>query len=114
MENKAEFRAKHVAAAKLDPVSMVAYAKRHGISISSLRYWSHSLNCESAAEAAAEAVGVEPLAAGKFIALQIKDAPVAPVPTCCTLELSGIKLTMVSLPAPEWVAALGHAMQGAR
>lgn len=104
--------AEHVAAAKRDPVSMVMYAKRHRISISTLRYWSNKLNGRKRTMAIeAEAFP------GKFVALQLEDdrshATEYLVPTC-TLALSGMILTMPSLPAPEWLAALGHAMRGAR
>jgi hypothetical protein len=44
MEKKLESWSEHVAATKRDPVSMIAYAKRHGIAIATLRYWSVKLN----------------------------------------------------------------------
>ena len=112
MEKGSENWAEHVAAAKRDPVSMVEYAKRHRIDIATLRYWSCKLNKQKRALT----VGAEAVP-GKFVALQVEEVachdPGLPVLTF-TLVLSGMTLTMPSLPAPEWLAALGHAVQGAR
>ena len=113
MEKKSESWSEHVTAAKRDPVSMVAYAERHGIEIATLRYWSVKLNRQKRAVAVA---GIS--VPGKFVALQLNPAQShAPELSAlsCTLALSGMTLTMPSLPAPEWLAALECAMQkGAR
>ena len=113
MRNGAEYWVEHVAAAKLDPVSMTEYAKRHDISVPSLRYWQRKLKI--AANAAVEERGQK----NEFVALYIEDAPALPTtaaskPSVFTLALSGMTLTMPSLPEPEWLAALGYALQGAR
>ena len=90
---------------------MVEYAKRQGINIDTLRYWSVKLNKQKRAmSVAAEIVP------GKFVTLLLDDepshAPESPA-SVYTLELSGMTLRMSELPAPEWLAALGRAMRGA-
>jgi transposase-like protein len=110
MEKRLESWSEHVAAAKRDPVSMVAYAQRHGIAIATLRYWSVKFNQQKRTMAV-----VAEAAAGKFVALRINHkqshAPESST-LSCTLMLSGMTLTIPSLPAPEWLAALCHAMRG--
>jgi transposase-like protein len=101
---------------------MTEYAKRHDISVPSLRYWQRKL------KVAANAAVVERGQKNEFVLLYIEDAPAQPniedapaqpttvssKPRVFTLLLSGMTLTMPSLPEPEWLAALEHAMQGAR
>ena len=113
MRNGAEYWAEHVAAAKLEPLSMAEYAKQHDISVSTLRYWQRKLKI------AANTAVVESGQKNEFVALYIEDAPALPTtvsskPSVFTLALSGMTLTMPSLPEPEWLAALGYALQGSR
>jgi len=103
-----EFWKEHVAAAKLEGISGSAYAKRHGISVTALYYWQRKLN---------ETTGVsEAKPTNKFVALQVAEAiGVHRSGGGCTLILgSGMRLEMLALPEPEWLAALGRAVQGAR
>ena len=107
MKMGTEFWADHVANAKLAGGSASAYAKRHGISVAALYYWQRKLK-------AAIEVG-ESSQASKFVALRVAEAFAAQRPSGCTLVLpSGMRLEMSALPAPEWLAALGRAAQGAR
>ena len=97
--------AEHVAAAKREGGSTRAYAQRHGISQTALYYWQRKLR-------AGPAVGASDQAS-KFVTLHVADA--ASRSSGCTLVLpSGMRLEMPALPAPEWLAALGRAAQGAR
>ena len=99
----------HVAAIKQGSISARAYAQQHDISLASLYYWKRKLK-----EASAKSEVVPP-AASKFVALRLPAATLTPRPTSCTLILaSGLRLEMPALPAPEWLAAVGRALQDAR
>ena len=92
----------HVAALNSEAISVSAYAKRHGLSASALYYWRRKLAV--VAEATEDVHG-----AGKFIALRVGDVAAAPSTGGYTLILgSGVRLEMQTLPAPEWLAALGR------
>lgn len=108
MKVGSEFWTAHVAAIKEEGISTSAYAKRHGISLAAIYYWQRKLTATAGkADPASQA--------GKFLALRVADAVIAPWSTGCTLILSsGMRLEMPALPAPEWLAALGRAAQGAR
>ena len=85
-----------------------AYAKRHGLAVSTLYYWQSKLK-------ASALTGEVSSPAAKFVALRVVDAALSPRPHHCTLVLpAGMRLEMTALPAPEWLVALGHAAQGAR
>lgn len=99
MEAKTEFWAEHVAAAKLESISSSEYARRQGISIAALYYWQRKFKATVQTPE------------NKFIALRVSADRTSP----CTLILpTGFHLEMSGLPAPEWLAALGRAIQGAR
>lgn len=107
MKMGTEFWVGHVAAAKLETISGSAYAKRHSISVAALYYWQRKLNVAAGEREAGQA--------RRFVAFRVADAVIAPRPAGCTLILlSGMRLEMSALPAPEWLAALGRAAQGAR
>ncbi len=98
-----EFWVAHVAAVKLEAISASEYARRHGISVTALYYWQRKLKLNAEASEAGQE--------SKFVALRIA----AQRPCLCTLVLpSGMHLEMSALPAPEWLAALGRALPGAR
>ena len=101
------FWMEHVAAIKREGISANAYAKRHGLAVTRLYYWQRKLR--------ATAVAAEVNRSSAFVALRIGHAVGAQVPATCTLVLeSGMRLEMAALPAPEWLAALGRAMQRVR
>ena len=103
MKMGAEFWAAHVAAAKLEAVSASEYARRHGLSVAALYYWQRKLKSNADASGAGQG--------SKFVTLRVA----AQRPCPCTLVLpSGLHLEMSALPAPEWLAALGRALPGAR
>ena len=105
MKMGAEFWAVHVAAAKLEAIPASEYARRHGLAVKSLYYWRRKLAHEDITGAS--------VTASKFVALCI--APGTARQNNCTLELpSGLRLEMNALPQPEWLAALAHAVKGAR
>jgi transposase-like protein len=107
MKMGTEYWVAHVAAAKLEEISGSAYAKRHGISVAALYYWQRKLK-------ATPEIG-DPGQMNKFVALRVADAVVARRSPSCTLVMpSGMRLEMLALPAPDWLAALGRAAQGAR
>jgi transposase len=97
----------HVAAVKREAIPVSVYAKRHGLSVSQLYYWRGKLATASAARADANNVA-------KFIALRLGDSAATPSGGGYILIVgSGVRLEMPTLPAPEWLAALGRAA-GAR
>ena len=103
MKRGTEFWAAHVAAVKLEAISASEYARRHGLSVAALYYWQRKLKSNAEKSEAGQA--------SKFVALHVA----AERPNLCTLVLpSGLHLEMSALPAPEWLAALGRALPGAR
>jgi len=98
----------HLEAIKREAVSKTEYAKRHGLAVKRLYYWQRKLKATSA-------VAVGASRANAFIALRVEEPVRAQRLTGCTLVLgSGIRMELSALPAPEWLAALGRAAQGAR
>lgn len=103
MKMGAECWVAHVAAVKLEAISASAYARRHGLSVAALYYWQRKLIANAGLSEARQE--------SKFVALRVADQRPCP----CTLVLpSGLHLQMSMLPAPEWLAALGRALPGAR
>lgn len=108
MKSSAQFWQQHARAVERGTSSTSAYAKRHGLAVSTLYYWRAKLK---ATTPKVEATG----SAAKFVALRVVDGAHTSRESHCTLILpTGIRLEMTALPAPEWLAALGHAAQGAR
>ena len=108
MKSTAQFWQRHARAAERGTASTIAYAKRHGLAVSTLYYWRAKLK---AATPKVEVTGP----AAKFVALRVVDGAHMPRENQCILILpAGIRLEMAALPAPEWLAALGHSAQGAR
>ena len=108
MKSTAQFWQQHALAAGRSSDSTSAYAKRHGLALSTLYYWQSKL------KAAAPTAEVSRPAA-KFVALRVVNAAPTPQPNHCTLALpAGMRLEMSALPTPEWLVALGRAAQGTR
>jgi hypothetical protein len=107
MKMRTEFWVDHVAAAKLEAISGSAYAKRHGLSVAALYYWQRKLKAPTATASASKA--------GTFVALRVADSAVAQLPVGCTVVMDpGLRIEMATLPAPEWLANLGRAVQEVR
>lgn len=104
MKRGTEFWAAHVAAAKLEAIPASQYARNHGLAVSALYYWQRKLSSNTDACA--------PGAASKFVAIRVADA--VPEQRCILALPSGLQLSMSSLPSPEWLAALAHAVPGVR
>ena len=104
MKMGAEFWVAHVAAAKLESIPASQYARNHGLAVSALYYWQQKLKSKT------DALTTEP--ASKFVALRVAE-PLA-VQRCILALPSGLQLSMSSLPAPEWLAALARAVPGVR
>ena len=108
MQAGLEFWAPHVAAIEQESVPTAEYAKRHGLALHSLYYWRQKI------KAAAQTSG-SPERSNAFVALTISERLPAQQPGSCTLVLGpGVRVELPALPTPEWLAALGRAMQGAR
>ena len=106
MKRGVEFWAGHVAAAKLESISASEYARRHGFAVSAFYYWQHKLKPTTSVHAAGQA--------SKFVALRVADVVAVP-PAHYRLALpSGLTLSMSTLPAADWLAALARAVSGAR
>ena len=103
------FWLEHVAAFNRQLISASEYAKRHGIAVKRLYYWQRKLRTNTAK------VPVRASQAKAFVAVRVAEPVVEQRPFSCTLVLeSGMRLEMSMLPAPAWLAALEHAVQGAR
>ena len=110
MKMGSQFWAGHVADAKLAGISARKYAKHHSISVKGLYYWQHKLNTIPTVLSAPSSASP----ASKFVALRVAPAVAVVASSNCTLIMAaGFRLEMAALPAPEWLAALGVAVQGA-
>jgi len=114
MKMGTEFWEAHVAAAKRETISASEYARRHGISVAALYYWQHKLKTTTASTPNKVSKLTKPAHASSFVELRVLDKQV--MPHClCTLVLSNeLRLEMSALPEPSWLAALAHAIRGAR
>jgi hypothetical protein len=104
----------HVAAINTQDTSIGAYARLHGLALSTLYYWRRKLQPTSAGSSKAKRVAsAKP--PGKFVALHVRDldGDVRRPPTSCTLVLTGaMRLEMAVLPDPQWLAALWRCTHG--
>jgi hypothetical protein len=105
----------HIAAIKAQAITAKAYAKQHGLVLSTLYYWQGRLKAGGTSqEIVPTATAAQP---GKFMALQLKTAqhPLHPVAAAnCTLVLgAGMRLEMTALPEPQWLVALARCAHGA-
>jgi len=108
----------HIAAIKAQAITAKAYAKQHGLVLSTLYYWQGRLKAGGASQGSLPTA--TPAQPGKFMALQLKTAqrpvhPVHPVAAAnCTLVLgAGVRLEMTALPEPQWLVALARCAHGA-
>jgi hypothetical protein len=105
--NKSAFWFEHLKAIKQEAISISAYAKRHRLPVKSLYYWQRKLKAATKSPTA-------PNQPSAFVALRIAEPAKPQQSISCTLLLpAGIRLDISALPTPEWLAALGRAMQGA-
>lgn len=107
MNGDTEFWTSHVEALQREVMAVSAYAKEHGLALSSLYYWRRKLKL-------AAGVGAVGAATGKFVSLRLVEAAPAVCAIHCTLLLaSGLRLEMTALPSPAWLAAFEQARSGA-
>lgn len=99
-----EFWREHVTAIERDGRVSSEYARAHGLSVTALYYWRAKLRAmNSAAETS-----------GKFVTVNVVPAQAVAPPSTCVLTLGAVRMELGALPAPEWLAALGAAVQRAR
>lgn len=108
MDGNTDFWTSHVEACRREGSAASVYARRHGLTLSSLYYWQRKLKL-----AAAVNNGGGP--AGKFVALRVMDvAAGAPTGPCTLVLRSGLRLELAALPSPTWLLAFDQAHAGAR
>lgn len=104
--DNAAFWMAHVAAIKREGISTSAYAKQHGLAVKTLYGWQRKAN---AAASLPSEMRLQP----SFVALRVADLSVdAPRHGCALILGSGLRLEMLALPSPQWLAALSRAAQG--
>ena len=114
MKMGTEYWEGHVALAKLETISASEYTRRHCISVAALYYWEHKLKTATASTPKKVSTLARPAHTGLFVALRVLDKQLAS-PCLCTLVLSpDLRLEMLALPEPSWLAALKSAMQETR
>jgi hypothetical protein len=107
MKKGKQFWATHVAAIEREAISANAYARRESLSVVAIYYWQRKLRAKAEVNDAAKA-------AGAFVQLRVADNVDLHGAANCTLVLaSGMRLEMVGLPAPEWLAGFWRATRGA-
>ena len=109
MQAGLEFWAPHIEAMERESVTTKAYAERHGLALHSLYYWRHKI--KAAVEPKAEAGDRN----SAFVALRVEESVAIQRPSGCTLTLGDdMRLEFSTMPGPEWLATLKHALQGAK
>jgi len=106
MTKREAYGSAHLAAIENSGLTTVAYARREGLSAKRLYQWRSRLRERLAPTAVAADVS------RRFIALQVRDTEVRPIPSSgCTLTLApGLRLDLPSVPALEWLSRLVTAM----
>lgn len=102
MAKDVKFWQGHVAEIERDGWVVSEYARHHGLSVAALYYWRAKLKAVAASASAAVT---------KFMTLDVM--PAMP-PTPCVVSVGAVRVETHGLPAPEWLAALAVATQGAR
>lgn len=102
MARDAKFWQGHVAEIERDGWVASEYARHHGLSVAALYYWRAKLKAMPASANAAVT---------KFMTLDVMPA-MASAP--CVVSVGAVRVETHGLPAPEWLAALALATQGAR
>jgi hypothetical protein len=109
MQAGMEFWAPHIEAMERESVTTKVYAERHGLALHSLYYWRQKI--KAAAEPKVAETGDRNSA---FVALRVEESVTIQRPGGCTLTLGdGVRVEFSTMPSPEWLAALKHALQGA-
>lgn len=107
MSKSMEFWSGHLSAITAEGITTMAYAKREGLSSSALYYWrKHLKNGVATGALTASPVAVRPTR--QFVPVQVSDMSQA---ARCSLTVApDVRLELVQLPDPEWLAALGAAV----
>ncbi|MBC7859385.1 MAG: hypothetical protein H7Z39_11530 [Burkholderiaceae bacterium] len=107
MKKDMQYWTAHMAAIECEGIVVSAYAKRENLSLASLYYWRRKLST-----AAPDATTQKP--ASSFMQLRVTGRAAGHGDAACTLNLSGgVRLEMVELPSPEWLASVARAARGA-
>jgi len=102
-----QFWTEHLASAKREGLSLMAYSGKHGLSIKTLYQWSSKLK---------KAGAVKPTPSdSQFVALRVSQAPPIKAEPGCVLVLNAaVRLELQSLPSTQWLASLTQSLQGVR
>ena len=108
MSEGMDYWSKHLSAIGAEGISTKAYAQREGLSVASLYYWRSRLSRKARrAEPMPKVVAMPSVK--QFVPVQLSAASEA---VRCTLVMApGVRLELAQLPAPEWLAALGAAIE---
>ncbi len=114
-----QYWVKHVTELAREGGSVPAYARAHGISADCLYYWRRKLNKRSSASPSK--VADQRNVTNKFVALRVADTAnvvqriaASGTGNCTLLIGNNIRLEMMALPTPEWLASLAQTAQGVR
>jgi hypothetical protein len=99
MSQGMEYWRGHLSAIDAEGISTKAYAAREGLSAAALYHWRKRMKAREA---------VSEVGAG-FVALRVDQGD---TPMSCTVVMApGLRLELVQLPTPAWLAALSTALQ---
>jgi len=108
MSKGAEFWRPHVAEMVRQRRTAEEYAREHALVAGTLKWWRSKLRDEF------EPRQPRVSANGRFVAIQVREAQ-APALGGVTLTVGrDVRVHLPGLPAPQWVAALAHAMSETR
>jgi len=108
MSERLAYWSKHLSAIEAEGMSTKAYAKREGVSVASLYAWRSRLSREARSGEPGASVPVALAPVKPFVPVHVSTASEG---VRCTLVVApGVRLELAQLPAPEWLAALGSAI----
>jgi transposase-like protein len=99
-----DFWRERVTAIERDGWVSSEYARTHDLSVTALYYWRAKLRAMTAPTDTPN----------KFVTLNVVPVQQVAPSTGCVLTIGAVRMELGTLPAPDWLAALGAAVQRAR
>ncbi len=101
----------HVEGLRASGVTVVSYAREHGLSVHALGWWRRKLR---AASSNGSLTATARSRSSTFVALRVAEPMTARSANVTITIGSDVRLQLSELPPPAWLAALGSAVRGVR
>ncbi len=101
----------HVEGLRASGLTVVSYAREHGLSVHALGWWRRKLR---AASSNGSVTATAPSKSSPFVALKVAEPMMAPSANVTIMIGSDVRLQLSGLPPPAWLATLSSAVRGVR